>query len=259
MVQTLLLAVTDPRMGLLLPNIVYNGMTLGFFFGDFGSFYTANGTSRNLLASTNVGYVTASFYLVNAITSWFLGSIAAVVGRRGTVYIAILSHGLFFALLLGLLSMEDPSEGSWQAWAQAIGPAVLFALGDAVWESQVPATLQSSHYLPRESDREAAMGNLKMWQSIGFAIQMGIGIGTTSLGSLGLWIKILVLLGLHVLQSTCLVIADLRVQRFDEDHEGAHANGKGGSTLHPAQLAGDALSGEGSSNDEPLFVGAVRR
>jgi len=55
------------------------------------------------------------------------------------------------------------------------------------------------------------MGNLKMIQSIGFAVQMGIGIGTASLGTMGLITKVWILLGLHVLQSACLLVVDFSI------------------------------------------------
>jgi len=135
LLQTLSLAVSDPRMTLLLPNILYNGMSLGFFFGDYASFYTANGTDRDLLPKSYVGFVTASFYLVNAIASWSLGMVVNRVGRRGTTIIAICSHIAFFAVLLILLSIARPENGSLEAFLSAFAPQVLFALGDAVWES----------------------------------------------------------------------------------------------------------------------------
>ena len=35
----------------------------------------------------------------------------------------------------------------------------IFGAGDAVWESQPPAVLQSSSFLPNERDRDAAMSS----------------------------------------------------------------------------------------------------
>lgn len=49
----------------------------------------------------------------------------------------------------------------------------LLSGGDAVWESQPPAILQSFYGLDRE--RNAAMANYKMWQSIGWCAQYAFG------------------------------------------------------------------------------------
>ena len=50
---------------------------------------------------------------------------------------------------------------------------VIIAAGDSVWESQPPAILQS--YYGKDQDRNAAMANFKMWQSLGFCAQFVIG------------------------------------------------------------------------------------
>ena len=37
--------------------------------------------------------------------------------------------------------------------------AIVFAVGDSVWESFPPAILQNEAYFPKESDRDAAMSS----------------------------------------------------------------------------------------------------
>ena len=50
----------------------------------------------------------------------------------------------------------------------------VFAVGDSVWESQIPASLQSL-FNAASGKQGSAMANLKMWQSLGFAIQFALG------------------------------------------------------------------------------------
>ena len=50
---------------------------------------------------------------------------------------------------------------------------IITAAGDSVWESQPPAILQS--FYGKDKDRNAAMANFKMWQSLGFCAQFVIG------------------------------------------------------------------------------------
>ena len=54
-----------------------------------------------------------------------------------------------------------------------IAMVVILSAGDAVWESQPPAILQSFYGL--DSERNAAMANYKMWQSLGWCAQFVIG------------------------------------------------------------------------------------
>jgi hypothetical protein len=56
------------------------------------------------------------------------------------------------------------------------GLAGVFALGDSVLESQIPALVQSPTFFPEERDRDAANSNLRMWQSLGFTAQFALGI-----------------------------------------------------------------------------------
>jgi hypothetical protein len=88
LLETLKLTIFSPRMTLTVPLILYNGMrsvrvhavvlrrrsavwhmglcllcSLGFFFSDFPGFY-AKKNAQLLLPTSDVGYVTAVFYLV---------------------------------------------------------------------------------------------------------------------------------------------------------------------------------------------------
>jgi hypothetical protein len=64
--ETLRLAVFSPQMRYSVPIILYNGMSLGFFFSDFPGFYSKKHEDI-MLPTSDVGYVTATFYLVNSL------------------------------------------------------------------------------------------------------------------------------------------------------------------------------------------------
>lgn len=77
----------------------------------------------------------------------------------------LVTHVGYFAAILALstslfgLGHETPS-----AFAVVFGLATVFALGDSVLESQIPALVQSPTFFPAERDRDAANSNLRMWQ-----------------------------------------------------------------------------------------------
>ncbi len=73
----------------------------------------------------------------------------------------------------GALHIEHGSGG---AYAFVFALAVVFAAGDTVRESQLPAIIQSPSFLPVECDRDAANFILRMLQSLGFCAQLSVGI-----------------------------------------------------------------------------------
>ena len=77
------------------------------------------------------------------------------------------------------------------------GGVFLFAVGDAVWESQLPAYLQIL-FAHSDKDLNAAMANLKMWQSLGFAVQFALGIEGMPLYGKPLEVSMIVCAGLLV-------------------------------------------------------------
>lgn len=96
--DTIYLAFTDPQMTLMIPFIFYNGLSLGFLFGDFTSIVLVSSVSLQ-----NTGFVMAIFYAVNALVSYIAGSAAIGIKRLGrTPYlmVASLSHAAFFVFLL---------------------------------------------------------------------------------------------------------------------------------------------------------------
>ncbi len=234
----------DPRMYLIAPNIVYNGLSLAFIWYLFGSFgwNTALGTSF-------VGFGSAATYTVVSIFIPVTARLAARFGQLPVMLLATASQIAFFAMLAA--SRVDPiqclpsgcvngtSGSCWKlagpgaksapfpigcretgaacatcvpynadydadapgasgqqcdaaaGWRQcewlhgdAVPPpardvaflfvgAALFSVGDAVWEGQVPAVLQT--LFDRGSGKQpAAMANLKLWQSLGIGAMFGL-------------------------------------------------------------------------------------
>ena len=96
------------------------------------------------------------------------------------------------------------------ALALALGAVALFALGDSVWESQIPAVLQT--FFPVKSGQNGpAMANLKLWQSLGIAIMFGL----ATIDSIS--IVAVVLLVMQVISSICLLYVHKRVANMDGD------------------------------------------
>ncbi len=68
------------------------------------------------------------------------------------------THPLFAAAVASSFLPPLPTPSP-HRWALPFLLAALFAVGDAVWESQPPAVLQSSSFFPNERDRDAAMSS----------------------------------------------------------------------------------------------------
>jgi MFS family permease len=108
------------------------------------------------------------------------GKIIPKVGRRPLFVVTLLTQTLYYcvviALVNGAIAIEHESAA---AYALVFGLAVVFGVGDSVLESQIPAIIQSPTFWPVERDRDAANSNVRMWQSLGFAVQFGMGTATT--------------------------------------------------------------------------------
>lgn len=231
--ETLRLAFTDARMYLVVPNILYNGMSLGFVF----SVYTSLGWNTTLGASF-VGFGTAFFYLINTFCTGLTARLSGKIGQLPTMVLATASQAVFYIIFIvyhpadaecltsgcipGTVGScfavpHDPNEATlpkdcilnstevcalcvpydgathscaaeeYQCqWLHGdiVSPrtfdvvmlfigAALFAIGDAVWEGQVPAVLQTL-FESKSGKQPSALANLKLWQSLGFAIMFGL-------------------------------------------------------------------------------------
>ena len=84
----------------------------------------------------------------------------------------------------------------------------LFMAGDAVWEGQMPAVLQTL-FDAKSGQQPAAMANRKLWQSLGIGAMFGL----ARLNSVRM--SVLVLIGALALSSTSLLWLHTRVANFD--------------------------------------------
>lgn len=220
LVQTLRL-LGEPRMSLLVPLLLYNGMSLGFVFGDYTRYIITE-----TLGTTWDGYVMATFYGTNALATYLLGRAAATrFGRRGCFTLAALVHAAFYAWFLVWRPQTHYVQDG-DDWVQQTTPqgydygmvflgAVVFAIGDAVFESQLPAVLQS-YFSYSDVASNAAMSNLKMWQSLGFTAQFVLGFVLASL----FWVKLVILVAVLVVGVMGVTIAHKGIEPIDEVGEG---------------------------------------
>lgn len=89
-----------------------------------------------------------------------------------------------------------------------------FSIGDAVWKGQVVAVLQT-YFRRSEHKLAAAMANSKLFQSLGYALQFGIG-GITA----GTWsssARALMLLVVLLVAAACMITLHTRVASMDKD------------------------------------------
>lgn len=85
----------DPRMLLVVPNIVYNGLSLGFIWYLYNTFVfnTALGTSF-------VGFGGAAGYLANSVATQGMSRVASRFGQMPTMVLATALQLLFYAMVL---------------------------------------------------------------------------------------------------------------------------------------------------------------
>ena len=232
LLDTLHLAYTSRRMQLLIPALLFNGMSLGFAQGAFTTVFTsaADGSYAGLISRSQfVGYYGATFYLANSIFSFCWGKLVPALGRRRVLQITAVVMGVWLAgvaaVCAGALAPGWPRDGytaatpaldSAAAYAVVFGSAALFALTDSVLESQVPGIIQSPTFFPVERERDAANSNLKMWQSLGFAAQFMLGTVFASAGTArSAQYQTYVLAPFYLLAYAGLFWCDAFVQPFD--------------------------------------------
>eukprot|EP01029_Cantina_marsupialis_P005652 TRINITY_DN16172_c0_g1_i1.p1 TRINITY_DN16172_c0_g1~~TRINITY_DN16172_c0_g1_i1.p1 ORF type:complete len:536 (-),score=129.74 TRINITY_DN16172_c0_g1_i1:221-1828(-) len=222
LIKTLYLLVEDKRMLLIVPMIFFNGMSLSFMFGD----YTGD-LVKPTLGKSYVGFVLAVFYGINAICSYANGRIAGTrVGRRGVCIGACITTVLFFiAVLMFNPTVPVAHDDKLKTAILLFVFAGVFAIGDSVWESQLIAILQNFH--SNDDDRNAAMANQKMWQSLGFATQFLIGyISSNTSPSVQVRrmnFKCWILLGVFAFAAICLFILN-KISPFDTKHGKTSSN-----------------------------------
>lgn len=222
--QTLALVGQERRMSLLVPLIYSNGCFLAFFFGDFPKLFVSA-----TLGPAFAGPVLLVFYLCNSAASalwgWLLlrGSLrvwvallVAFVLQIGVLLVLLTSSlgwlPLFkahYEFLPGASDVEKEwvsnGTGKPQPWEYAVPLAcvALAATGDAAFESQPPAILQTFF---KDERLVPAMANYKLWQSLGFATSFLLGAAVPSAAA-----RLAFLTVLFVVAFAALTFLDRRV------------------------------------------------
>jgi len=179
--HTLKLSFSDLRLTLFIPAIFYNGVSLAFLLGDVSKFVATRTLGLNV-----TGYVLATYYLLNTLLTYLMGKIAAKPSvRKYSLLFACFAHFCFLALLQwGSFTRHfeyhgdeetkygTPSTGE---YIRVFLVAVLFSLGDNIFQSSVPALLQAL-FKSKAEDSDAAMAAVKLFQSLGMALQFVLGV-----------------------------------------------------------------------------------
>jgi len=269
MLETLRFGLTTPRLFMYIPIMLYNGMSLGFFLSDFtryvideavgnktagfvvSGFYAINLgatilTGKSIVKRSTLvlgaGAMHAAFFLC------ILFLRASLTDASGSDIFANSANeatndqikaGLTDELSRWFVNSEDSDH--WQhrwgsdnapigTWVLLFVLAGLFACGDAVWESQVPAVLGGYFPTGRENCLQAA--NFKMWQSFGFAAMFGLDVLFPTLGSGDskyhvndlFYVKVLLLLGGLVISMVCVWYTHKFVAEGRLDYESASSS-----------------------------------
>lgn len=223
--QTLKLIAKEPRMSLMVPLIFTNGCFLGFVFSDYPKAFVSATIGPGF-----AGIALMTFYGCNAVASAAYGWLI-LHGRIRVWGLMVIAFALqLFVLLLLLASSAEwlplfrqhytfvpgaaDVQQSWvlidgselPAWWEHLAPlgcAAVAAFGDAAYESQPPAVLQSYF---RDVRVIPAMANYKLWQSLGFAVSFFVGAVVPSIV-----VRIVALVALFVASFVALAVLHYRV------------------------------------------------
>ncbi|XP_072051477.1 protein unc-93 homolog A-like [Amphiura filiformis] len=156
---TLRLALS-PRMFLLIPLIVYNGLELGFAYGDFTKAYISCTQGVQ-----TIGFVMTAYGVAGGISALFLGIISKYTGRLPIFTVGFLSQ----LVLITMMLFWDPHQG--QLWHLYL-MAVTWAFGGALRESQIAAFF--GVLFPK--DQAPAFANFRFWQAIAYTVAFAFSI-----------------------------------------------------------------------------------
>ena len=155
----------DPRLLLLIPVIVYNGVSVAFSSGAF-----TRSCIKESLGTGWVGYVQAGNAGVNMLASFIAGRLSDRIGRAPVVVFGILCHAAFGVLCY----ITDWSIAD--QYTKLFVAAALFGAGDACYNTQIGAFLGTFW---GDTNSEAAFAAFKAWQSAATAAIFVSGTGVS--------------------------------------------------------------------------------
>lgn len=187
----------------------------------------------NLMPKNLVGFVAAVFFLFNSGCSYMWGKLIPTTGRRPIFVVTLVMHVAYYIIVYvianGDTGLERVAGDSPKAGAVALvfANSIIFAIGDSVLESQLPAIIQSPTFFPEERDRDAANASLRLWQSLGFTVQFVIGVIWPN----NVLLQTEVLFPMLLLALGFLFVLDRYVQPIDMGKKG-YASVSQGDTSH---------------------------
>jgi len=144
-----------PRLFLLIPLMVVNGVEMGFAY----SALTANVIKENL-GEDNIGLGMICFGVVDTLSATIFGKISDIVGIPVCIFIGFVFQSLCGAWLW--VCFDDLKPNS---WLQILAACGVWGLGDGTCSALISALVGKR--FPR--DKEAAFANWQMFQAVGVA------------------------------------------------------------------------------------------
>ena len=213
---------TSGRMALLVPAILYSGMCMGFVGADFRLLYSQpvhswvlGGVQHAQLLPTKASSIVLCVWLFgDGVMSVLGGRLVPSLGRSGLFWVAGAAHFAFLVALTLITAAPSalPAPDSAGAWALVLGLMLLYSVGEGVLQPQLPAVLQSDSVFTSAAGQRSANANMRVWQPLGFALQMGLGaVGCP------LWLQALLLILVLLVAILCLVFLHTQVCSLDGD------------------------------------------
>lgn len=143
-----------PDQILLVPLTVFQGFEQAFVLSDFSQGYVACAWGLY-----NISLVFIFFGAVNSVSCFVTGRISKYVPRLSILLTAAMGN----ALACVIMFMWDPDRKQVIYFFIVIG---LWAMSDAIWQTEI----SSMYGILFRADEEAAFGNLRLWEAVGFFI-----------------------------------------------------------------------------------------
>jgi MFS family permease len=144
--------ISNPKLGLILPIVVYQGIALGFIFGVMPTL-----SSDPALRF----FALASFSVADMVSCMVMGRLSDKIGRRHLLYVGALVH----LLALGMVLL---SNGKVFEPFPYILLAILFGLGDGAWTT-LPGAIIGGFFKDKST---AAFANFRLAQAIGVTVAL---------------------------------------------------------------------------------------
>lgn len=143
-----------PNQILMVPITIFMGVEQAFILSDYSQGYIACSWGIK-----NVSLVFICYGVVNAIASFFAGRFSKYVPRVIILLVGMVGNVLACAIMF----LWDPGSRNILYFFITVG---LWGMSDAIWQT----IINSMYGILFRKDEEAAFGNLRLWEAIGFFI-----------------------------------------------------------------------------------------